>query len=318
MKVLVTGADGFVGSWLVPRLCEGGHDVLAALRPGATPAVSARGRRPLPDDVPTVALELEDDRSVRAAVAHAPDAVVHLAALSSGGEAREDPGAAWRVNAVGTARLAEALGRQRAAEEADPLLLLASTAEVFGAGPARPRTESDPAQPCSAYAASKLGAEIAALEVHRRTGLRVVIVRAFPHTGPGQDDRFVVPAFARRLHEAKRSGAVAVRVGNLEPVREFLHVADVAAAYAALLERGDSGTVYNVACGSGISLRELFHRLAALVGHRAEPMPDPTLVRPADVPHLVGDASRLRARTGWAPRVPLADTLAEVVDAQAN
>src|SRR4030095_4553591 len=110
------------------------------------------------------------------------------------------------------------MGSARGRTGSNPLLLVVSTGEVCAAkGGGRPRTESDPPAPCSPYAASKLGAEGAALEVHRRTGLRVIIARAFPHTGPGQSQRYVVPAFAHRTRGARRLKAPAVQTGNLEP-----------------------------------------------------------------------------------------------------
>jgi GDP-4-dehydro-6-deoxy-D-mannose reductase len=315
VKVLVTGAGGFVGQWLVPRLIADGHDVVGALYPAtaAAPALSEADRR----RVRWIPLDLRDQAAVDTCVSVEPEAVIHLAALASGAEARRDPGLAWEVNAVGTVRLAEALGRARTRARRDPLLLLASTGEVYGAGRGtRPRTENDPLIPCSPYAASKLGAEVAAFEAHRRTGLRVVIARAFPHTGPGQSTRYVIPAFAERLRAARRIGAPVVKTGNLEPVRDFLDVRDVVEAYVALLERGQSGQVYNVAGGTGCSLVEIFHTLAKLEGIRALPEVDPDLARAADIPHLVGDATKLRKATGWEPRLSLNQTLKDIVDAQ--
>jgi GDP-4-dehydro-6-deoxy-D-mannose reductase len=314
--VLVTGADGFVGRWLIRALLGAGHEVIGAVQPGPPTEdglsdVERAAVRWLP-------LELGDGRAVRNVAEHRCDAVVHLAAVASGGDALRDPGFAWAVNAAGTARLLGEYGRQRRAGDADPLVLLASTAEVYGRGAAAPRTERDPTNPCSPYAASKLGAELAARETRERTGLRVVVARAFPHTGPGQDERFVVPAFARRLRGARLAGAKVVKVGNLDPVRDLLDVRDVVAAYLALLARGTPGEVYNVAGGAGHSLESLFLRLAAILGVDAIAEPDPELVRPADIPYLVGDASKLRAATGWAPAIPLERTLHDVVDAQAD
>jgi GDP-4-dehydro-6-deoxy-D-mannose reductase len=306
VKILVTGADGFVGSWLVPAARAAGYRVTGTIRAGgAVP--------PWLDRASTVELELTDPASLAAAVEGDYGAVAHLAGFSSGGEARKDPIAAWEVNAVGTARVAEAL-----AAAADGLLLLVSTGEVYGAGSGRPFTEDDPTEPRSPYAASKLAAEIAALEVARRTGLKVMVARSFPHTGRGQDERFVVPAFARRLWEAKRRGEREVRVGNLDPIRDILHVSDVVRAYLALLEGGTPGRVYNVAAGRAVSIRELFGRLATLIGVDAEPVPDPDHLRPMDLPYLVGDAGRLRMETGWEPQVSLDEALAEVVHAQAD
>lgn len=305
MKVLVTGADGFVGSRLVPRLLAQGDEVIAAVRPVDSPrAVDPRAKK--------TALELGDAGSVQAAAALRPDAVIHLAALASGSDARKDPGAAWLINAVGTARLAEALAPVRCR------LLVVSTAEVYGAGPATPRVETDIPAPCSPYAATKFAAEVAALEVWRRAGLPTVVARSFAHTGAGQDGRFAIPALAARLRAAKKAGAPAVRVGNLSPVREFMHVDDVVEAYLLLVARGQPGEVYNVASGRAISLEDVFFRLADLVGHRAIPEPDGSLMRAADIPYLVGDGAKLRAATGWRPMKTLEETLAEVVNAQAD
>ena len=317
MKVLVTGADGFVGRWLVRRLLDDGREVSGAVRPagedrenGLTAAEHAAVR--------WLPLELTDSESVRKCVDLQFDAVVHLAAVASGTDAARDPGYAWTVNAGGTAQIAHMLAEAKRTGRADSLLLVASTSEVYGRGDATPRRETDPVAPCSPYAASKLGAELAALETWRRAGLRVVVTRAFAHTGPGQDARFVVPAFAQRLKFAKRIGAPVVKVGNLEPIRDFLHVQDVVDAYARLLTQGQPGETYNVASGEAVTLEHLLFRLAALLAVRPIPEADPDLMRPADIPYLVGDASKLRAATGWAPRHSLDDTLREVLDAQAD
>jgi len=322
VRVLVTGADGFVGRWLVRRLLTDGRDVYGAVRPGQSPAPVAPAADLSPDEraaVRWLPLELGDTESVLNVVGLPYDAVVHLAAVSSGTEATRDPGYAWNVNAAGTARVVQVLGEAKRAGRADPVVLIVSTSEVYGASTeSRPRRETDPVAPCSAYAASKAGAELAALEVWRRTGLRAIVARPFAHTGPGQDTRFVVPAFAERLRFAKRVAAPVVKVGNLEPVREFLHVRDVVDAYARLLVKGVPGEVYNVASGDAVSLEQLFFRLADLIGAHPIPEADPELVRGGDILHLVGDAAKLRAATGWGPRYSLDDTLREVVDAQTD
>lgn len=316
MKVLVTGAGGFVGRWLVPALVAGGHEVLGTCLPGEPPPELGETER---RRVRWLPLDLRDSVSVRAAVDEVPDALVHLAAVASGAEARRDPGLAWEINAAGTARLADALGARRGAGKGDPLLLLISTAEVYGSlSPTRPRIENDALAPMSPYASSKVGAETAAFETARRTGLRVIVARAFPHTGPGQSDRYVVPALARRLRAAHRLGVAGVKTGNLDPVRDFLDVRDVVQAYVALLARGEPGEIYNVASGIGLSLRQVFDRLAGLIGVTAIPEVDDTLIRSGDLPHLVGDSSRLRTRTGWAPLMPFDQTLQDIVDAQAD
>jgi GDP-4-dehydro-6-deoxy-D-mannose reductase len=264
-----------------------------------------------------VPLEVSDSGSVRAALDRPLDAIVHLAAVASGSEARKDPGRAWVVNAAGTARVVDAAVSLRDVGGVDPVVLVVSSAEVYGDGPATPRVETDPLVPQSPYAASKVGSEVAALEAWRRAGLRVVIARAFPHTGPGQSLLYVVPAFIQRLRAARAAGAERVATGNLEPVRDLLDVRDVIRAYVALLEHGVGGEAYNVARGEGVTLRELFTRLAGLIGVRVEPVTDLTLMRAGDIRYLVGNAGKLKQTTGWSPQISLEQTLREMVDAQA-
>ena len=288
--------------------------VSAGIRPGGESPDNwlTAGAR---DKVTVVPLELSDTESVRAALSRPVDAIVHLAAVASGSEARQDPGQAWVVNAAGTARLVHSVVALKQRGGVDPLVLVVSTAEVYGNGPPTPRVETDPLSPQSPYAASKVGTEVAALEAWRRVSLRVVIARAFPHTGPGQSLLYVVPAFLQRLRAAHAAGASTVPTGNLKPVRDILDVRDVVRAYVALLSHGVPGEAYNVARGEGVALRDLFSRLANLVGARVEPVPDPSLMRSGDIQYLVGNANKLRSATGWSPRIALEQTLREMVDA---
>ncbi len=315
MTLLVTGADGFAGRYLVRHLVTAGHRVVAAIGPGGTPP-EAWIPAGLPGTVETRTLDLTDPPSIEALAREAGDAIVHLAAISSGRAARSDPRRAWLVNAAGTALLCDALVRRP--KPFRGRLLVVSTAEVYGAAVERARVEDDPIVPCSPYAATKAGAEIAALEAWRRTGLDVVVARPFPHTGPGQPKLFAVPAFLDRLKAAHRSGAATVKTGSLAPVRDYLDVRDVVRAYVALLEEGVSGEAYNIASGAGVSLSEVFQRLAALVGVAAEPETDPALLRSADILHLVGDPSKLRSTCGWVPAIPFQQTLSDMVHAEAN
>jgi len=316
MRVLVTGADGFVGGWLVRDLLGAGHQVVGAVRLGGGPAPLLSERERV--RVRWIDFDLLAPASVTALGGIAVDAVVHLAAVASGTDARQDPGHAWTVNAAGTARLCEELGQTREAEGAKPTVILASTGEVYGEGLGRPSLENDPVRPRSPYAASKHGAEIAALEVADRTGLKVIVARAFPHTGPGQSDKYVVPVLAQRLRTAKRIGAPVIKTGNLTPIRDLLDVRDVARAYRLLAERGRPGETYNIARGVGVPLSDVVDRLAALLDHRVIVEPDPNLLRSNDLQYLVGDPSRIRGEMGWDPTIAVDQTLKDVLDAQAN
>lgn len=317
MKVLVTGADGFVGSWFVRRLVADGHAVTGTFRLEEDHR-AMRFDTALRDRIAWVPLELADDESARRTAEAAWDAVAHLAAVSWVRVAERSPGRAWNENAGGTARLARALADAKRAGDADPVVLVISSVEVYGPGGAVPRRELEPVAPVSVYAASKVGAEVAALQEWRRVGLRVVIARPSPHTGRGQSERALVPKYARRVLAARRAQARAIPAGRLDGVRDFLHVADVVDAYARLLAAGVPGEIYNVSSGEAVALKDVVGRLGALAGWQPVLEVDPADVRPDAVPHLVGDATKLRTATGWVPRRTLDQTLQDVLDAQTD
>jgi GDP-4-dehydro-6-deoxy-D-mannose reductase len=140
-------------------------------------------------------------------------------------------------------------------------------------------------------------------------------VRAFNHTGPGQGASMLVPGLAQRIADAERAGGSKVAVGNVDVVRDLSDVRDVVRAYRLLVERGEAGVAYNVCSGRGVSVREIAEVMLSMSDAPLELVVDPELVRPVDVPRLVGSPARLRAATGWEAEIPLETTLSHVLDA---
>lgn len=309
MRLLVTGADGFVGRTLTHAARAAGHDVVAAIGPGgAEPAAWLPAA--LQAGVTTRTADLTSATDVARLGAERVDAVVHLAAISSGADARRDPAAAMAVNTDATARLFDAVTAGGRA----PRFLFVSTAEVYGPGHAGPIVEDAPIAPISPYAESKAAAEALLFDAAASTGVPLVVARPFPHTGPGQDTRFVLPAFAARLRAAKQAGDRTFAVGTLDVVRDFLDVRDVVTAYTALLARGTTGEVYNVCSGRDLPIQELADRLVAMADRPLRLVPDPALFRPVDLPVLRGDATKLERATGWTPQISVEQTLRDLLD----
>jgi GDP-4-dehydro-6-deoxy-D-mannose reductase len=295
MRAAVTGSSGFVGSHLIPYLRSHGDEVVTIDRSGTPPV-----------DV-TDAAEVRD--VVRAA---RPDAVYHLAALSHVGRSWDAPETVFRVNAIG------ALNVLRACADAGvERVLVAGSADEYGAvGPDDlPLTEEAPIRPVTPYGASKAAADVLALQAFLGDGLGTLRVRAFNHTGPGQSTSMLVPGLAQRIADAERAAGSKVDVGRLDVVRDLSDVRDVVRAYRLLVEHGTPGEAYNVCSGRGVTVRDVADTLLSMSDAPLELVVDPELVRPVDVPRLVGDPGRLRAATGWEPEIPLDDTLRDVLTA---
>jgi GDP-4-dehydro-6-deoxy-D-mannose reductase len=290
VRAFVTGGRGFVGRWLGAHLRDQGDDVTVV-------------------DAET---DVTDEEAVEGAMgASHPDAVYHLAARAHVGESWREPLEVLRVNALGTAAVLAAA--RRAAPEAT--VLVVSSAEVYGSltPDQLPVGEDAPLRPATPYAASKAAAEQVALQAWRGFGQRVVVVRPFNHVGPGQSATFAVPALARRVLEARRDGRAELVVGTVTTRRDFTDVRDVVRAYRLLVERAEPGAVYNVCSGREIAIADVATRLMALAHVELRMVIDPDLVRPVDTPALRGDPTRLAAATGWAPRIPLDETLRDVL-----
>ncbi len=312
-RLLVTGADGFVGRWLVRTARAAGTPVVAAIMPGAVPPAEWQTTDQGMAGVEVVTADLREPDDVGQLAHTRPDAVMHLAAVASSAAAKADPEAALQVNATATAILADVL-----ASTSRPRFLFASTSEVYGAGHDGPVDETAPLKPSTPYAVSKAMAEMALKQEWKETRLPLIIARAFTHTGPGQSPTYVLPALASRLREAKRTGAGTIKAGNLSTIRDILDVRDVVRAYLLLLERGQPGEVYNVASGTGRRLSDCFDALAQIIGVEATVESDASLLRSADIPVLIGDSTKLRNATGWSPQIPFDRTLQDMVNAQAD
>ena len=292
-SILVTGAGGFVGRHLVARLARDFPEARLHLAP----------------------FDVTDAAATNEAVRLAgPDAVLHMAAISAIPEAQRAPDLAWRVNLLGTLALARAV----LAHAPAACLVQAGSADAYGASfrAGVPLDEDAALAPLNTYAATKAAADLA-LGAMAGEGLRAIRLRPFNHTGPGQSDAFVLPAFARQIARiaAGRQEPV-LRVGALDAQRDILDVRDVCAAYAACLARADAiapGTILNVASGVPRRIGSILDALLAIAGVRATVEVDPTRLRRTEIPLACGDAGRARSLLGWAPRIPWETTLADVL-----
>lgn len=294
MRILMTGADGFVGQHLGYGLATSGHDLILVSGPAAS--------SPLQVDL------TNDAETVRLVNASRPEAIIHLAAQSSVGRSWQDPAGTLAVNTIGTVHLwkaAVACGVRR--------FVYSSTAEVYGAGSSMPLTEETPLAPRNPYGVSKAAAEQLIQQLHHQSCTELLILRPFNHIGPGQAPGFVVSDFVRQIGAVKANKADTIRVGDLTPVRDFLDIRDIVEAYRVAVEKSDLQGVYNLCSGCGRSIQSVLADLMALAGVSCSIEQDSHLIRPVDTPLLVGDPARFRGVTEWTARYPWNETLRGVL-----
>ncbi len=315
MRVIVTGAAGFVGRHLVSELDGAGYEVLGidmlegpdgGAPDGYQSSAGKEYRRcdlTLPDETRAVIAEWK------------PQGVFHLAAQSSAARSFDQPRETFEVNIFGSLNILEAV-RVFTGSSGEPVRILSvgSCEEYGGKAPDEmPLTEESKVEPVSPYAVSKAAQSMLMLQYNAAYGIDTVVTRSFSHTGPGQPDRYVLPSFARQCAEIKSgSSEPKIKVGNLDVTRDFLDVRDVVTAYRLLFEKGKGGTVYNVCRGEGVALKDALLALTGMTGRDVEIEVDPVLFRPADAPVLVGDNGRLRSDTGWRPSIATEEMLTDL------
>lgn len=290
MRVLVTGATGFVGRAVVRRLAHAGHQPVAAVHHRAAT---------FPAGVETVAVDVLDPQSVKAA-ATGVDAVCHLAAITRGRESFAQPIRYYRVNLDGTLNVLEALAS--AGSEAPPKLVFVSTCLVYGEPEQQPIGEDAVPQPTNPYGASKLAAEQAVAAQAATGAIGATVIRTFNVAGAvdgitDQDEARIIP---KAIAVASGRADVLYVNGDGSVVREFVHVDDLAAAVLLGLDNATAGQcqTYNVGSGDGVSLRDIIATTEMVTGKRLPVEHRPPAPEPQ---RLVSDSSRIRQKLGWQP-----------------
>ena len=311
MRVLITGVTGFVGVHLAEALRRHGpHELTGISRQGAWP----EGWEHLGGVVQLHVIDLVDtDRVEQVLREAAPEWVFHLAGYAHGGRSFREPEAAWEGNLTATRRLYEAVARWGGR----PRILYVSSGLVYGdpQGPGQVCGEDTPLRPASPYAASKAAADLLSYQVTRSPGLDVVRVRPFNQIGPGQPADYAVANFARQVVAIGRGEQPPViETGDLSSQRDLTDVRDMAEAYVALLEKGQTGEVYNAATGTTHRMEDVLGRLLRLAGLEVEVRQNIDPARRKDTAVTRADVSRLRAATGWRPRRDLDQTLRDTLD----
>ena len=307
MRILITGAGGFVGRHLSAHISR------------VQPRARLTGTTFFPGETVHEALadqqriDLKDDEQALDLLARCrPDAIYHLAAQAFVPRSFEDPWETLENN------IRAQLNIIKACLELDirPRLLIVSSAEIYGAvEPGQlPMNEETAIRPTNPYSVSKVAQDMLALQYFLSHDLPIMRARPFNHIGPGQNDRFVAPAFALQIAAIEEGGREAVLyVGNLSARRDFTDVRDIVRAYHMIAEKGKPGEAYNIASGLAHSIRHLLDTLLGLSEIDIEVRVDPSRLRPVDVPEIRGDASKLRRDTGWAPELTFHDALRDVL-----
>ena len=312
MRALITGITGFAGSHLA--------DFLLAEHPEVEVFGTFRWRsrrdniEHLEGKVKLLETDLRDYASVHTALAAArPDAIFHLAAQSFVPTSWNAPTETLTSNVVGQTNIFEAVR----ALGLDPAIQIACSSEEYGLvlPHETPIKETNPLRPLSPYAVSKVAQDYLGYQYFQSYGIKAIRTRGFNHTGPRRGEVFVTSNFAKQVAEIEAGlNPPVMRVGNLDAVRDFTDVRDMVRAYWLATRRAKPGEVYNIATGSGITIRAMLDKLLALAKVEVKVETDPARLRPSDVEVLIGDSSKFRADTGWEPRIPFDTTLADLLD----
>jgi GDP-4-dehydro-6-deoxy-D-mannose reductase len=300
-KIVVTGANGFVGKHLLKELLANGYEVIAV---GGSQVAAL-------EDTPGVqymTLDLSNLDEAKQINFTDVSGVIHLAGLAAVGPSFDKPMEYIDVNIGLEVNLFEAA----LAQKIKPKFLAISSGTLYDPKAEQPLSESSPVLPNSPYAVSKIGQEQMA-QYYATRGFESIIARPFNHIGPGQGPGFIVSDFAQQIVAIEKGEQTEMTVGNLEAKRDYTDVRDIVRAYRLLIEEGKSGEIYNICSGQPLSGQEILDGLSQAASLQPGVKQDPAKMRPSDTPLISGNHDKLTADTGWQPEIPLATTLADVI-----
>ncbi len=298
MKILITGASGFVASHLIVELKKHDHELALTCM---TEPRDTFGFKFYSSDI-------TDEKSVVDLVARVrPDAVIHLAGISHVVSAAQHQIALVNVNVVGTHHLCAAMSRL----DKKVRFLFASTSLVYGDSKNGDVTvtEHSPVAPVNAYGFSKLAAE-SIVNLYRSDQFKPYIVRPFNHIGPGQHPSFVCPSLAKRIIDAPDGGEIVV--GNLSAYRDFSDVRDVVRAYRLILEQEPTESLFVIGSGVAVQIQSVLDRFIKISGKKIRTKVSADLLRANDPQKVVADTQLMRERLKWSCNIPLDQTLNEI------
>jgi GDP-4-dehydro-6-deoxy-D-mannose reductase len=306
MRILITGITGFVGRHLVETLvAAGGHALAGIIRP-----ISRTTNPDLPADL--FLGDLSDGSRIEQIVREfQPEWVFHLAGFANTGASFKRPDSCWDDNLTATRSLYDAIARSGVR----PRILFSSTGLIYGDPdePGRHCDERTTLKPASPYAASKAAADLLSYQSTRNPGLDIVRVRLFNQIGPGQSPDYAVANFARQI-AAIEAGKQPPRIetGDLSAQRDLTDIRDTVAAFPLLLEKGVAGEAYNAGRGETFSMQSILDKLVAMSKVKVDVVQKAD--RKADTAVTRADATKLNRTTGWEPRIPLEQTLSDILD----
>jgi len=311
LRALITGITGFAGSHLTEYLMQQEDTEVCGL---SLSGECLDDGSPICEGVQVFACDIRDGEETALLVREThPDEIYHLAALAAVGSSWSRPAETLTNNMVAQLNVLEAAVQL----EPRPRVLIIGSSDEYGLVKPEelPVGEDNPLRPGSPYAVSKITQDYLGYQYHLSYGLEVVRLRPFNHIGPRQRPGFVVPDFAKQIAEAEAGlREPAMQVGNLSAERDFSDVRDIVRGYYLALQRGKPGEVYNLGSGKAHSIQKILDMLLEMSEVSIQVESDPARMRPSDVPTVVCDASRFRQRTGWEPRIPLRQTLQDVLN----
>lgn len=305
-KVFVTGSEGFVGQHLV-KLLKKDCRLLGLSR--KTKLQDEENLKYLIGDI------LDKDTIYQLLKTHQPDAIIHLAGIAK--TWGNDPEQVFDINLYGTLNLYEAVSKLKKEVDFNPKILFIGSAESYGKSD-HPESisEDSPLNPITTYGVSKLAADRLSYQYSQTENLNIVILRPFPHIGPGQGNGFFVPDMASQIIALEKDpNKDKLLVGNLDGIRDYLDVRDVVVAYKTLLEKDiAAGEVFNICSGNAIKIKDLLDKLLKFSKKPLKVKADQTRLRAVNLPVFVGNNKKLVDSTGWSPKYTIDQTLADVLD----